>query len=55
MSFGDDKRPYWQRLYGLGIPWNKKAFDNYATFFIALVVGIVLVFAMLYGLVLLTR
>jgi len=55
VPFGDDKRPTWQRLYGLGTPWNKKAFDNYATLLMVLVVGIVVVFAVLYVAVLVTR
>ena len=47
-GFGDDGRPYWQRLYGIGRPWNQRAFDNYATFVVAVVGGIIVLFALLY-------
>jgi len=55
VPFDDDRRPYWQRLYGLGTPWNKKAFDNYATLLLVLIGGIVVVGAVLYVAVLVTR
>jgi hypothetical protein len=48
VPFGDDNRPYWQRLYGLGIRWNKRAVDNYVTFVGLVVAAIVVVFAVLY-------
>jgi len=48
VPFGNDDRPYWQRLYGLGTRWNKRAFDNYATFLGVLIGAIVIVFAVLY-------
>jgi hypothetical protein len=53
-GFGEDDRPYWQRLYGIGRPWNKRAFDNYATFALVVVGAIVFLFAVLYAAIWLT-
>ena len=48
MPFEDDNRPYWQRHYGVGTAWNKRALYKFAMF-VGLVVGaIVIVFAVLY-------
>ena len=44
-GFGEDGRPTWQRLYGLGTSWNKRAFEtfsNFAIFAVALVAALFL-------------
>jgi hypothetical protein len=46
-GFGEDGRPKWQRLYGIGTSWNKGAFDNFSTFAVVAVLVVVGLFLVL--------
>ena len=47
VPFGDDQRPTWQRLYGLGLKWNERAVDNFGRFAVAAVLIVLGLFVLL--------